>query len=750
VSQALPNTSSGKAFRGDIQGLRALAVLAVVFYHAHVGFLGGGYIGVDVFFVISGFLITDLLWRELERTGRISFSSFYGRRVRRLLPMAMLVLCVTMVASLRWLPPLELRSVWKDGLATALYGGNYRFAAVQTNYLMSSAPPSPFQQYWSLGVEEQFYLLWPLLLLLAPAAIWRWSGSRASFVASPEKRPAHARMAPPSRLAAFVALGVMAVGSFAFSLWLTRADQPWAFFSLPSRAWELAAGGLVALGAPVLRQASVGTAVVAGWAGLAVVVVSAMTLSSLTPFPGIAAGAPVLGTAAVLAAGLSAVKWGPVALLDRGPMRFIGSISYSWYLWHWPVLVLAPFVIGRSLSEGTDIFLAAASGLLAWVTYRTIEEPARRSVWFAGRARRTLAGGLGLSATGVTACLLVAVLPANLTGHGEAPVGILGTNSRLTSSIGGVNRLGPASTALVAAQTRLADDQGQLARALEDSTRMLDVPSNLQPSLIDAASSKAAPFLDGCLLGFTDTYVPPCVFGDTSSHTTVVLFGDSHATMWFPALDELANARHWRLIVWTKATCPPVDVTLVSPDLGRTYFECDEWRSDVTALIQSMHPHLVVLGIAPNYDAPYDVVQDGPAWLAGIERSVRTLRSSGARVLVLGPVESPDWVVPDCLSAHLNDVRACNVSPREAHDGPGLVGYDNAGIIAERNAVVRGGGAFVDVKPWFCTTTTCPVIVDNVLVFCDNSHITVQYADYLAPLVNDEVNLALRAPTDKM
>ncbi len=323
-SQAAPKASSGLAFRGDIQGLRALAVLAVVFYHAHVGFLGGGYIGVDVFFVISGFLITDLLWRELERTGRVSFSSFYGRRLRRLLPMAVLVLIVTMVASLRWLPPLELRSVWKDGLATALYGGNYRFAAVQTNYLMSSAPPSPFQQYWSLGVEEQFYLFWPLLLLVAPAAIWRLSGRRPYFAGTTKQHPAHARMLPPSRLAAFVVLGAIAVGSFAFSLWLTQTDQPWAFFSLPSRAWELAAGGLVALGAPVLLHAPAGIAAVAGWTGLAVVTLSAMTFTSLTAFPGLAAGAPVLGAAAILAAGLSAGGWGPAALLDRAPPALLG------------------------------------------------------------------------------------------------------------------------------------------------------------------------------------------------------------------------------------------------------------------------------------------------------------------------------------------------------------------------------------------------------------------------------------------
>jgi peptidoglycan/LPS O-acetylase OafA/YrhL len=724
-------------------------VLAVVFYHAHVGFLGGGYIGVDVFFVISGFLITDLLWRELERTGRISFSSFYGRRFRRLLPVAMLVLFVTMVASLRWLPPLELRSVWKDGVATALYGGNYRFAAVQTDYLTSSVPPSPFQQYWSLGVEEQFYLLWPLLLLLAPVAVWRWSGSRASLGARHKQQLAHARVAPPSRWAAFAGLAVIAVSSLAFSLWLTRVDQPWAFFSLPSRAWELAAGGLIALGAPVLRRGHVGIAALAGWAGLGVVAISAVTFTPFTTFPGTAALAPVLGAAAILAAGLTSGGWGPAAVLDRAPLRSVGSISYSWYLWHWPVLVLAPYVIGRSLSEWTAISLAAGTGVLAWITYRMIEEPARHSRWLVERSRRTLVGGLGLSAAGVTTCLVIAALPATLSGRGEAPVGLLGHNSRLTSAIGAIGNHGFSSTtrtAVTAAQARLGAGQRQVAIALQDSANMLDVPSNLLPSLVNASSSEAAPFLDGCLLGFTATDVPPCVFGDVSSHTTVVLFGDSHAAMWFPALDELANVRHWRLVVWTKATCPPVDITLVSPDLGRTYFECDQWRTAVSSLIQAMHPSLVLLGIAPNYDSPYDVVQDGPAWLAGLERSVLALRSSGARVLVLGSIDSPDWVVPDCLSAHLDDIRACNVTPRDTHDGPGLVGYDNAGIIAERNAVVRGGGAFVDVKPWFCATTTCPVIVDNVLVFRDNSHITVQYAEYLAPLINDEISLALQKP----
>ena len=204
--------SRRRGFRKDIEGLRAVAILAVVLYHAHVGAVPGGYVGVDVFFVISGYLITGHLWREVRERRALSFSGFYGRRIRRLLPASFLVLAVTAIASAVILPPLTARSVLKDGLACALYVGNYRFAFVSTNYLTASAPPSPFQQYWSLGVEEQFYLIWPAVLLCASMA-WR-------------RRP--------SRTAAVAVLGVIAVSSSAFSVWLTNANQPWAFFSLPT------------------------------------------------------------------------------------------------------------------------------------------------------------------------------------------------------------------------------------------------------------------------------------------------------------------------------------------------------------------------------------------------------------------------------------------------------------------------------------------------------------------------------------
>lgn len=768
-------------FRADIQGLRALAVVLVVLYHAGLPFFAGGYVGVDVFFVISGYLITSLLWREVERTGRARFAAFYGRRARRLLPVAMLVLAFTMAASAALLPPVQVRAAWQDGIATATYWANYRFAALHTSYLSSAAPPSPFQQYWSLGVEEQFYLLWPVLLVLA-ARPW------------PRRRGAHAWHPAPSLAKAIGALFVLAAASFGLSYWLTSTDEPWAFFSLPARAWELAAGGLVALAAPALRRLPAGALAPAGWAGVAAIVLAGVAFGPKTPFPGTAALVPVLGAVGVVASGLRRCPWGPVALLGRRPFQTGGDISYSWYLWHWPFMVLLPYATGHSLTLAEGLELAVASGAIAYLSYALVEQPARRSAWLSKRPLRSLSAGASLSAAGVLSCVVATwVVPAS-QGHGMAAVAASPApaaqlrSSALSTRAGNMTghqppaprteasgqasvRSGPAgaavgvgtsggtgapgasasaghrqTSALDAVEARLAAQERQVTASILRSAAALRLPANLDPPLGEVSTSVALPFVDGCLQGFTGTSVLPCEFADTSSSKTVVLFGDSHATMWFPALDKVAEGFGWRLVVWTKATCPPVEISLFSPDLGTPYSECQLWRQEVMAKIAAMHPLLVVLGIAPNYDSAYDVTQDGPAWMAGLSETISSLRKSGARVLVMGPVESPDTVVPDCLSAHPDDVPACNVTPKETHVGIGLVGYDNAGLAAEEKVVKQAGGWFANVKAWFCAPSTCPVVVGNIVVFRDNSHITVQYADYLEPLVASEVELALLQP----
>ncbi|MCU1619008.1 MAG: acyltransferase, partial [Modestobacter sp.] len=268
-SDELARHSTARGFRPDIEGLRAVAVLAVVLFHAGVPGLDGGFVGVDVFFVVSGFLITGLLWRELAGTGTVRLTRFYGARARRLLPAATLVLVATVVAAVLLLPPLRARAVLGDAVASALYVGNYRLALQGTDYLAADAPPSPFQHYWSLGLEEQFYLVWPALMIATAWAVRR-------------RRPA--RKVGPF----VVVLAVVAALSLVLSLSWTRTQPPWAFFALPARAWELAAGGLLALLTVGRRPLPAPVAGPAGWLGLGLVAGSCVRLGGGTPYPGVA------------------------------------------------------------------------------------------------------------------------------------------------------------------------------------------------------------------------------------------------------------------------------------------------------------------------------------------------------------------------------------------------------------------------------------------------------------------------------
>ncbi len=295
-----------------------------------------------MFFVVSGFLITGLLWREASGTGTVRLARFYGARARRLLPAAVTVLVATCVASAVLLPPLQARSVIGDGIASALYAGNYRFAIQGTDYLAADAPPSPLQHYWSLGVEEQFYLLWPALIIGTAwllARLARRTGTAATRSVAPY----------------LLVLAVLAAVSFMISLSWTDTLPSWAFFSLPTRAWELAVGGLVALTAGAWRKLPGPSAAVVGWGGLALIVVTCTQVGEATPYPGTTALLPVLGTALVIGAGCATPDLGVGHFLSKPAMRSIGRLSYSWYLWHWPVLLLAPALFGQSLGSGGPV-----------------------------------------------------------------------------------------------------------------------------------------------------------------------------------------------------------------------------------------------------------------------------------------------------------------------------------------------------------------------------------------------------------
>jgi len=701
--------------RRDIQGLRAVAILAVVAYHAGLP-VPGGYVGVDVFFVISGYLITQLLYDELSSGGRSSFASFYARRARRLLPSAVLVIVVTVAASVVVLGPLEARAVGKDAVACALYVGNYRFALQATNYLSAQGPVSPLQNYWSLGVEEQFYLVWPALLLVA------------SLIGRPS-RGRHRRSSPDrSRWAVIGAVAVVGALSFWMCVSLTQTDQPWAFFSLPTRAWELAVGGLLALVVPYARRVPAWALGTIGWAGLGAVAWSLAAFGPQTPFPGPAALVPVAGTGAAIFAGTRNLTAGPARLLGLAPLQPIGAVSYTWYLWHWPLLVLAPYVVGHRLGLAQNVAVCVFSLLLAALTTVLLEQPARRSTWLSARTVRSLVAGgaLSLGAALVAVATVAAVPPPVGSGHATA--------SRLVNAHVTAGRSSATAPQAVEAADSL---DAQVNRLVYQSLANPQVPASLTPSLADAAADAPAPFNDGCFDGFTDASVHPCLYGDTSSSRSIVLFGDSHALMWFPAIDNLASQQHVALVVTTKATCPPLEVSIFSPDLGRPYTECDKWRAAELQRMTTLRPAVVILGFSREYGIADDhVVVDGPAWLSGLADMITTIeRDTGARVVVMGDAPYPQQSVPDCLSQHLADTAACAVPKHYPF-------YNPDGIAQEKAVAASTGAGYVDTDPWFCISTTCTVIVGNMLVYRDDNHITATYPNWLTPVIGAHLNAA--------
>jgi peptidoglycan/LPS O-acetylase OafA/YrhL len=352
-----PSGGADRSFRPDIEGLRAVAVALVVLFHAGVVPLAGGYVGVDVFFVLSGFLITGLLIRERLAFDSTSLPRFYARRVRRILPAATLVLVVTLLASYQWLGFLRANTIALDGQWTALFGANLHFALEGTQYLNNLAPPSPLQHYWSLAVEEQFYLIWPLLFLII-AGIGRGARLRVKLA---------------------VALGIIITASFAWSIIQTPQDGNWAFFSPLTRAWELAIGALLAVSIPLILRIPTSTGPWLSWAGLGCVIGSAFLLDGNTPFPGYAASLPVLGAALAIIGGTVTPGGGAEVVLARAPLQWLGKLSYGLYLWHWPLLIVSAQATGNAVSFPQSLGLVAIAVLLSVVTYRLAENPIRRS-----------------------------------------------------------------------------------------------------------------------------------------------------------------------------------------------------------------------------------------------------------------------------------------------------------------------------------------------------------------------------------
>jgi peptidoglycan/LPS O-acetylase OafA/YrhL len=675
------------ALRAEIQALRAVAVGLVLVYHLWPTAVPGGFIGVDVFFAISGFLITSLLLREIERTGRVSLADFWARRARRILPAALLTILVCALATVAVVPLTHWQQFFAELRASTAYVQNWQLAHDAVDYLAAANAPSPVQHYWSLAIEEQFYLVWPVLITIALAVT--------------HGRPAAARR----RLVTLVLATATALSLLA-SVLHTSADPAAAYFVTPTRAWELGAGALLALAAPFDRSPDAVRAVLS-WVGLAAIAVAAVIYSGATPFPGSAALLPVLGALAVIRAGAPDLRWAPTGAMRLAPVQFLGDVSYSVYLWHWPLIVLAPFVV-HSDGAGVRIAILGLTIALAALTKRFVEDPARTAPLLAARpARWTFA-----AAAAATAAVLAVTALGTSHLEGEVRADELATQRVLDSH---PRCFGAAAR----------DPRGRPCAnpALKDAV----VPTPLQ-----AAKRPNAP----CDVTERTGSVTVCAFARPAHPKgTIAIVGDSHAVHWRPALARVAQARGWRALSITRSGCP---LSAAAPELqGRALRRCEQWNRE---LPQWLARHREVSTVfAAQHSGSRGTARGGrsafAAQAAGYRRAWAALPASIERVVVLRDTPTMPGTTPTCVQQAISGRRSAAESCAAQRR---LALPPDPAEAAARAADDRVRA--LDLSRWFCDERRCPPVVGGALVYKDvESHITDVYAATLAPFLRREV-----------
>ncbi|MDN3310446.1 acyltransferase family protein [Microbacterium oryzae] len=691
--------------RRDIQGLRALAVLAVVLNHLAPRILPGGYVGVDVFFVISGFLITGLLLREYEKSGHISFRKFYARRAKRLVPAATLAIVVTVIASHLLLPAIRARSVQWDGLWSFIFVQNWNLAASSTNYFDENSGTSPLQHFWSLSVEEQFYLVWPWLLLLLLHLLARGNGD--------------GNRARSARRVAGTAIGAIILLSFSWALVQSVVAPSPAYFSTLTRAWELGLGAAIAVCASRLTRLPMASRVVLLYSGLAAIAVSLWSLNAATTWPAPWALLPTLGAAAVIVSGVGEESRFDPFLRNRLAV-WVGDISYSLYLWHFPVIVLGGALYPNA-GRKVDVALLALAFALSACAYYLVEEPLHKSPWLMPRATssswadwlherhgRLIRAGLGSLLTAVAIIAAVAMVPVR-NPVDEIPL------EALTSP--------DANPAVVAGLSLEA------------------WPDDLTPVVGSPRSEKyvTAWSVDKCLAqGMTpaETFAElsrRCVYGDPQGTKTVVVVGDSVAISWTTALDDALRTEGWRIVNLTAEMCPASDVEIVR-DTGTLYPGCGDFRDLAQRYVAETSPDLVILSETSTSVARLADGAEGDAAIGelaqGMKSSIATMSASGADVVLISSIPRTRSM-GDCFDESAGPAACTFVAGGQSHLG------------ALEQAAAETGAALIDSRGYFCVENVCPPAIAGMLARPDGAHPSDAYARSIGPALWSEIEEAL-------
>jgi peptidoglycan/LPS O-acetylase OafA/YrhL len=663
-------------FRGDVAGLRAIAVGLVLLYHAGLPFLPGGFVGVDVFFVISGFLITGQLVNEIDRSGRISLTGFYARRAKRILPAASVVLAATAAAVWLFASRERWEDIARDIVGSAIYVVNWRFADQAVDYLARDTDPSPVQHYWSLAVEEQFYLVWPLLIIVA-IAVARRIGRR-------NVRPI-----------LWMGLVLVAVPSFAWSIVETAHSPASAFFVSTTRMWELAIGAGVALAAASFARIPRAAAIVLGWAGLAAVVAAGLVVTTSTRWPGYAAALPTFGAAAVIVAGAAAGARGPVAILGTPPFRWVGDLSYSLYLWHWPMIVLATAHWG-GLSLTRGLAVAAASVVPAWLTFKLVENPLRYSRAISGSPRLALSLGGNFTFAGICAGLALLVLATSAAAPSVAAKQPARGAGLLLGSVGtGSAPLGPVPDRF----DFITPDPLRAGKDLPETT-------------------------DHCFQQMVEPDVIWCTYGNPHGKTTVALVGDSKMDQWLPAFQLLAAQNDWKIVVAFKGGCPFMTGQPVKAN-KEPYRDCEQWNTALLPRLVAERPAYVFTSQTSDKAGDGAGHATVDAMVAGMRTAWSRLAAVGSKVVVVANNPGPPQNIVQCADKNRTRLSVCAFD-RASHDR-------DPGYQTQVKAVAGTDVKMIDLFDTVCPTVKCPAVFGNVMVYRRGSHITATYVRSMAP-----------------
>ena len=634
-------------FRRDIEGLRALAVTAVVAYHAQLPGFSGGFVGVDVFFVLSGYLITWLLTHELTRDGSLNLREFYARRARRLLPALALTLLFVVTASSLVFAPLEQLHLTETALFTSLYASNVHFALDAVDYLGSEQHQNPLLHTWSLSIEEQFYLLWPMLVALA-ARPWRSS-------------------APPSRKRMLTVLGALTLASFVASVALTFHAKPLAFFFSPTRAWEFGIGALALL-VPT-REESHSWRNALALAGLVVLGACCVLLDDSSPFPGLLALAPTLSTVALLRAHTPGRESALSRALGLGLAQALGRWSYSWYLWHWPLLVFA-VALGIADSAPQRALVAALSLLPAYASFKLVERPLRHHPRIAGSHSASFALAMWITLFGVGTSKIWQELATSWSHSNE------------------------------------------LIALKEDTSRLPDIAPECRTPLLETTPKF-------------------CRSSPEKGQLDVVVFGDSHAEQWLPTLSELARRNGWNLTNVTKPACPIPRHAKEIDHLGRPHHECLEWHPRALDAIDAMSPDLVITSQWGEYMTDHEEWEE--ATFATLTRlSAASTKTVVIREVPV-PVSDTTTCIARAQWHSLILPMTPNDCTYPTHDPATSTSPTSQRAATLRAVERAERVDAIDPYRWLCPTDPCPALTERgTAVFRDNCHISVPTALELA------------------